>query len=576
MDKKWDKHTQAVKRTWHKRFSLIVFFFVLYLMVLHPFVIGPQGYVDITKTKQNVFLLFLICTVFALGLLYAIAIISGYRHGFRGILKNLRVYDYVLIGYLLIAFISACLSEHQTQAWGGATDRNEGFFMLLAYVSVFFVISRLYKPKTRDMLIFAAAGGLIALYGILQFYGIDPFRLNPMEGIHYNVIFFATMSNRNVFSAYLCLILWTSAVLFIRQKEVIFWRYEFLACALIVFYMMLCGITRSGYVGASVALLLMFPFLFKDFKTGSRLFALLCGCSLLVWLFQFTYSGFIAQDRSLAANAFSLPLWSAIACAAISFVLYSIKKPFPLKPAIWRMVWAGVLVVILAAGYIALPVVAEKTQQVTLLEASRLQRGEIDDDMGSARIFIWTRALRLITTTGTGAIPVIPKPPKVTIVDDETVIVSGRFSASASKVTVDASSEETGPPVARNVLLGHGPDNFAVVFAERFGVEAALKHRVLYDKAHNEYLQILVDIGVLGLGSLMVFYVLLLWSARKLTDHPLIVAAVAAIVCYLIQAFFNFAQPFSTPIMWMMLGILGALLREQQSEATVEQVGNTT
>lgn len=88
-----------------------------------------------------------------------------------------------------------------------------------------------------------------------------------------------------------------------------------------------------------------------------------------------------------------------------------------------------------------------------------------------------------------------------------------------------------------------------------------------FDKPHNEYIQCLVDVGILGFAAIMAFYVLLFWDARKKLNDTLPLALGVAVLCFLVQAFFNFATAISHGIVWTVIGVFGASAYMQPEEA---------
>jgi len=102
-------------------------------------------------------------------------------------------------------------------------------------------------------------------------------------------------------------------------------------------------------------------------------------------------------------------------------------------------------------------------------------------------------------------------------------------------------------------IIGSGPDTFLNVFPEE-------SHGIVgeqYDKAHNEYLQILICQGILGLFCYLVFLGAVF--ARPISEsfrNPMTMAVLAAFTGYCIQAFFNISLPIASQILWVFAGML--------------------
>ncbi len=108
------------------------------------------------------------------------------------------------------------------------------------------------------------------------------------------------------------------------------------------------------------------------------------------------------------------------------------------------------------------------------------------------------------------------------------------------------------PPVQK--LFGGGPgvlyhaDQLEHVFSD-----AAL------DTAHNEYLQYLLTTGALGLSAyLAALFFAIRAGVRAGRRQPLCLGFLMATIVYASQAVVNIAQPASTPLFFVLLGVLSA------------------
>ncbi len=110
---------------------------------------------------------------------------------------------------------------------------------------------------------------------------------------------------------------------------------------------------------------------------------------------------------------------------------------------------------------------------------------------------------------------------------------------------------ETMKIVPKNLVHGVGIDNF--FFA--FGSKPLIIKVYMYDKAHNEFLQILITEGIFALISYLLFYISVLLIGFKNNYkkyHYLLLTPIA----YLIQAFFNISVIEIAPIFFISLGLL--------------------
>jgi O-antigen ligase len=116
-------------------------------------------------------------------------------------------------------------------------------------------------------------------------------------------------------------------------------------------------------------------------------------------------------------------------------------------------------------------------------------------------------------------------------------------------------------------LTGHGPGSFEIQFArlqvewlrEHPGERAARAFAGAADHAHNDYLEMLIELGPVGLGAFFALAGLLAWSARRVgrdRHAPGAWGGVAALAAVALVDF-PFHRPAEWALFWMFLGILG-------------------
>ena len=115
------------------------------------------------------------------------------------------------------------------------------------------------------------------------------------------------------------------------------------------------------------------------------------------------------------------------------------------------------------------------------------------------------------------------------------------------------------PMIKERPFLGFGLETLGVVFSERHMDEVVAEYGrgIIFDKAHNEYLHIAYSTGI---PSLLI-YLAFVWSIigrafKNVKDNHMIVPLIAAIIGYLVQAFFNLSVVTVAYIYWIFLGIL--------------------
>ena len=114
-------------------------------------------------------------------------------------------------------------------------------------------------------------------------------------------------------------------------------------------------------------------------------------------------------------------------------------------------------------------------------------------------------------------------------------------------------------------ILGSGPDTFGIDFKKAFGNGTVVDMTATFNKAHNEYLNIMSTTGIPSCILYLTFVSLILYRSRnKFKNNIFLIPIFCAVIGYLVQAFFNISIAANAPILWVMLGILSLQQGTQQ------------
>jgi len=152
-------------------------------------------------------------------------------------------------GYFILVFISMFFSIDPMISLVGSVYRHDGFLALIAY-SISYLIARNAKQIEKYFFpIVSLTSVIVAIYGLLQFYRLDPVPLE-LYRFDWRGLAFSTMGNPNFLGSYLVLSIPMPIYLyFYKGKKIGLTAYA------ILFLALLTTRTRGAWIGALIALI---------------------------------------------------------------------------------------------------------------------------------------------------------------------------------------------------------------------------------------------------------------------------------------------------------------------------------
>ena len=197
--------------------------------------------------------------------------------------------------------------------------------------------------------------------------------------------------------------------------------------------------------------------------------------------------------------------------AGILGVLAGVLLSLPLVCRIDRKKRCVLYAIIAAAVLVFLAVIYCAGAQLpgSLHELSQIMHGNFDDSYATGRLYIWKNT-----------IPLVPE----------------------------------------HIILGGGPDTLSMridASFSRFNETLGQTVTSSIDAAHNEYLNVLADQGIIALILYIAALLALAWHwIRKSDRRPVAAVCGSAILAYCIQAFFGISCLVSAPYLWIAIGIM--------------------
>lgn len=493
--------------------KIITEIYVCILITIYPLWFGTNGYMGISEAKYSFFTFLTLAYLFIVVIITAELMMIGNASEIISNLRRISITQYCLIGYVLCCSISALLSEYGPKVWIGAS-RNEGLKTILLYILPFLLIAHFGKFKKGYLYLLGAVVTINAVIGILQYAGYNPFSLYPQGYTHHDAFtlyansFMGTLGNIDFLSAFLSLVIPLFFVYFVVIDKSALILIPF---GLGTFLLLLTGVS-AGIVGIGAGMFIILPLVASSKR---RLSKSLLGISIVLVLIavymclRLTYVNSITKIRIECNWLTAILIFTAILSAVSSYFIFKSGKYSQWEVGKTRKVLFLCSAFALLSGVAV--IWAFPFSDGTLGEVHKLLHGEIGAEFGSNRIRIWQESLRLIP---------------------------------------------------EHFWFGGGPDTLAERFSftfTRFNETLGVTIESSIDNAHNDYLNILVNTGVLSL----LFYIaaiasLYIRSYRVKGDQKIKIVLATALICFLVQNFFSFSVCIVSPLFWAALAFLEA------------------
>lgn len=102
-------------------------------------------------------------------------------------------------------------------------------------------------------------------------------------------------------------------------------------------------------------------------------------------------------------------------------------------------------------------------------------------------------------------------------------------------------------------IIGYGPDTYYIITMDRYKHAMRDAGYGIFDSAHNEYLEYLTTIGILGTLAYLGVLATSLRQMLKKPDNACAIACGFAVLAYAVQSLVNIAIPLTTPIFMLLL-----------------------
>lgn len=473
------------------------------ILTLFPLLIGPETYINITKTKFAAFVV-LTCLFAA-----ACLILGFFPSGARSFSRprfipvpRITVPQGILMAYMIWAIVCTIVSPYKG-LWLGQS-RYEGLCSLLLYGVAFLLLS--FWGEYNNMFFYGSAAMGVLLGAIVLPQSFGSTFLYP-EGYNYwNTEFLTTIGNRDCVAGIVCILIPTLLCAFVILNERL--RYLCLPALFFLTYTVAFSDVDTAKLGC-LTIIVLLPFLIQ---TRMRLSRLLIGLSPMLAGIALNSMFPGREERHFAMGAGAgIMVLTAAALYFFGRYLGKRKGNWRVKPGVVLRIGYAFTVVLLSAALIYLFVYDGDNGLLT--EASAFLHGKMDDGAGSGRGVIWKKTWELIT---------------------------------------------------QRPVFGGGPGSFKERFMPYNDAYNTAKGRnEVIDFAHNDFLNIGACTGLVGLGLYAAFLAALLVRCfRKAERCPVLLILLAGILGYLVYSFFVFSIAIVSPLFWVMAGLADQCVRQ--------------
>lgn len=433
-----------------------------------------------------------------------------HAHSPKKILMRLSMTDYFALSYLGIAIISTITSDYLYESFWGNEGRYTGLFLIIFYVSSYFIVSKFLEFKKLYIDAILVAGIVVCLFGITDYFQLDLFHFKVSMLENQKNIFTSTIGNINTYTAYVGLIVAISTVLFSSDTNKKYRAFYF-TCMFIGFFAIIMGASDNAYLSLT-ALFAFLPLYLFDNNKGIRNYLIVIATFLTVikcvgWINIFFKGQVIGIDSVfnyiVNFNGLLIVILSLWFIITLWYLLDKEKKENICYGNILRYLWLGCLIVI---TILFILILSDANASGHALKYGKFSNYLIfNDEWGTHRGYIWRNAIECFNNL----------------------------------------------PLWKR-LFGYGPETFGILLLRK---TANNPYNEVFDSAHNEYLHCLITVGIAGLASYVLFILSFIKNGLNRYKNPYIVAVIFGVICYSVQAFVNLNLPIVTPVFWLLISI---------------------
>lgn len=439
--------------------------------------------------------------------------------------RKVSAMDLFMLLYGGAVLVSAFCSQYEGTPWTGYQEWYMGAVSQLLFVGIYFFVSRCYDGREYPALLWIGGFFLVTLFGILHRLGVDVLGVlkgyGRMDWVYSHML--STVGNINWFCGYAGVSLALPVAGFLKSRG---------------------GWQRAAlYVAGAAGLFLLFI-------QGSDIGVVMTAVCLLVCLVRGLGEKGIFRGTLLllAGMSFLLPCYARLA----AFLGEDALMALPEDSIGWRVIGSNAWWAV-GAGALGLWFLLWKADGRAPEFGGTEAKASGDRDFRRGRRLRGIAVALLFLALAGGAAFFLRRQP------------SGEMWGSGRGALWRVSLEgfrQSGP---LQKLIGVGPDCFAeYIYSSFTGDELSIQEGrwagSVYANAHNEWLNQLVNLGIIGTGLYLGIFVSAAVRYRRYLP------AVLAVAMYGTCSLTGFQQCMSTPLLFLLMGMCESGLRRGSPE----------
>ena len=447
-------------------------------------------------------------------------------------IKKTSVTDWFVLAYLLFCCISSILTPYknlpeqsgivlepaQYNVLGGYSGWYMGLVAQIAFVLLYYFVSRFWRWDTIMMILYLSAASLVFLFGVLNRFMIDPLGMYTDLDPSYISQFLSTLGQATWYSSYV--------VQLFPIGVFIYWYSE-----------------RPWVRKLSFAYVVLGSMTLITQGSDSAFYAIIAIVSSLFY-FSFMENKYLV--RWLEIMLIMLLSWRVIGFLQMAFPDAAVDPGTLMifgsqNPLLW------LVIVILAAVWFF----ARKADRENNLDINRLKI--LRTVYFAVLVLGILGGITYIILNSNGLLP-------ANLSSDNWYLLFndkwGSDRGGSWRVTLDSIRQTiTDDPV--RFFFGAGPDGFfntVYIYHSEFLFNKWGENTIL-TCAHNEFLTQIVNVGIFGgIAYIGIFISAIVRFAKAAEKHPETIAAIMCITAYMAHNFFCYQQIICTPVIFMIIG----------------------